>query len=166
MVVSHTANSDSFKVTMPSDEEIRMTRLFNATRRVVFEMMTNSEQVQQWRGRLAEDYSAPVCEHDLRVGGGWRFVWRHPWGEVASHGEYQEITPPRLLVFTEIFDELPGVVALVRAEFTDEGARTRLTTTARYPSLAVRDVFLASDISRIVRHSYERLDDVLAALQP
>ena len=95
MVGSSTANSESFKVTTPSDQEIRLTRLFNAPMHLVFEAMTKPEHVKQWWGRLGEGYSVPVCEIDFRIGGAWRFVNRHPKGEAAFHGEYREITPPR-----------------------------------------------------------------------
>ena len=57
MVVSNAVNSDSFKVTTPSDREIRMTRLFNAPRALVFEAMTRPEHVREWWGRLGEGYS-------------------------------------------------------------------------------------------------------------
>ena len=50
----------------------------------------------------------PVCEIDLRVGGAWRFVNRHPKGEAAFYGEYREIAPPGRVVFTEIFEDFPG----------------------------------------------------------
>ena len=73
MPVSRAANSDSFTVTTPSDHEIRMTRLFNAPRQLVFEAMTKPEHVAQWWGRLGDGYSVPVCEIDLRVGGRYRF---------------------------------------------------------------------------------------------
>ncbi len=102
MVGSGTANSESFKVTTPSDQEICLTRLFNAPRRLVFEAMTKPEHVKQWWGRLGEGYSVPVCEIDFRVGGAWRFVNRHPKGEVAFYGEYREIKPPSRVVFTEM----------------------------------------------------------------
>ena len=108
MVGSSTANSDSFKVTTPSDQEIRMTRLFNAPMHLVFEAMTKPEHVKQWWGRLGEGYSVPVCEIDFRIGGAWRFVNRHPKGEAAFHGEYREITPPSRVVFTEIFEHVSG----------------------------------------------------------
>ena len=78
MVGSHAVNSDTFTVTTPSDQEIRMTRLFNAPRDLVFEVMTKPEHVREWWGRLGDGYSVPVCEIDLRVGGKWRFVNRHP----------------------------------------------------------------------------------------
>ena len=43
MLAGTTANRDSFIVTTPSDQEIRMTRLFDAPRNLVFDAMTNPE---------------------------------------------------------------------------------------------------------------------------
>jgi uncharacterized protein YndB with AHSA1/START domain len=165
MVGSSVVNSDSFKVTTPSDQEIRMTRLFDAPRNLVFEAMTKPEHVKRWWGRLGEGYSVPVCEIDLRPGGAWRFVNRHPKGEAAFYGEYREITPPTRLVFTEIFEEFPDSVSVVTADFTDEGGKTRLTATVRYPSLDVRNMVLASGMSRGASISYDRLEDLVAELQ-
>jgi uncharacterized protein YndB with AHSA1/START domain len=165
MVGSSTRNSDSFQVTTPSDEEIRMTRLFNAPRALVFEAMTKPEHVKQWWGRLGEGYSVPVCEADLCVGGKWRFVNRHPKGEAAFHGEYRELNPPGRVVFTEIFEAFPDTVSVVTAELYEEGEKTRLIVTVRYPSLQVRDMVIASGMSRGAGISYDRLEDLLAELQ-
>ena len=165
MVVTHTANSDSFTVTTPSEQEIRMTRLFNAPRHLVFEAMTRAEHVAKWWGCLGEGYSVPVCEIDLRVGGTWRFVSRHPHGEAAFHGEYREITPPSRLVFTEIFEEFPDTVSVVSTDFADEGGKTRVTATVRYPSREVRDMVLATGMSKGAGISYDRLEDLVVALQ-
>jgi uncharacterized protein YndB with AHSA1/START domain len=165
MVVGSAANSDSFTVTTPSDDEIRMTRVFNAPAHLVFEAMTKPEHVKHWWGRLGNGYSVPVCEIDLRPGGAWRFVNRHPGGEAAFYGEYREITPPRRLVFTEIFEQFPDSVSVVTTEFTEEGGKTRMTATVRYPSLEVRNMVLASGMARGARISYDRLEDLVAALQ-
>ena len=165
MVVGSAAHSDSFKVSTPSDREIRMTRLFDAPRHLVFEAMTKPEHVKRWWGRLGDGYSVPVCEIDLRLGGKWRFVNRHPKGEAAFHGEYREITPPSRLVFTEIFEEFPDTVSVVTAEFVDEGGKTRFTATVCYPSLEVRDMVIASGMSRGAGISYDRLEDLVARLQ-
>ncbi len=100
MAVSSAANSDTFKVTTPSDCEIQLTRLFDAPRSLVFEAMTKPEHITQWWGRLNDGYSVPVCEVDLRVGGKWRFVNQIPSGKlVAFNGVYREIVragSPRL----------------------------------------------------------------------
>jgi uncharacterized protein YndB with AHSA1/START domain len=165
MVVSNAVNSDSFKVTTPSDREIRMTRLFNAPRALVFEAMTRPEHVREWWGRLGEGYSVPVCEIDFRVGGKWRFVNRHPKGEAAFHGEYREINPPSRVVFTEIFEEFPDTVSVVTSELTEENGKTRLTATVSYPSLEVRDMVIATGMATGAGISYDRLEDVVAKLQ-
>jgi uncharacterized protein YndB with AHSA1/START domain len=165
MVGSSTVNSETFQVTTPSDQEIRLTRLFNAPMQVVFEAMTKPEHVKQWWGRLGDGYSVPVCEIDFRVGGAWRFVNRHPKGEAAFYGEYREIDPPSRVVFTEIFEQFPDTVSVVTAEFTEEGGKTRLTATVRYPSMQVRDMVAASGMAKGAGISYDRLEDLVAELQ-
>ena len=165
MVVSSALNKDSFKVTTPSEQEICLTRLFNAPRHLVFDAMSKPEHVKRWWGCLDEGHSVPVCEIDLRLGGAWRFVSRHPGGEAAFHGEYREITPPSRLVFTEIFEQFPDTVTVVTAVFTEEGGKTRLTATVRYPSVEVRDMVLGSGMDHGAGISYDRLEDLVAELQ-
>lgn len=165
MMASSAANKDSFNVTTQSDQEIRMTRLFDAPRHLVFEVMTKPEHVKRWWGRLGEGFSVPVCEIDFRVGGKWRFVNRHPEGEAEFYGEYQEIAPPGRVVFTEIFAPFPDSVSVVTSVLTEEGGKTRLTATVRYPSLEVRDMVLASGMANGAGISYDRLEDLLAELQ-
>lgn len=165
MIAGSAANRDSFKVTTPSDQEIRLTRLFDAPRHLVFEAMTKPEHVKRWWGCLGEGYSVPVCEIDLRPGGAWRFVNRHPKGEAVFYGEYREIMPPSRLVFTEIFAEFPGTVSVVTTDLAEEEGRTRLTATIRYPSIEVRDIVLATGMDRGAGISYDRLEDLVAELQ-
>ena len=165
MLSSPTANRDSYAVTTPSDEEIRLTRLFNAPRQLVFETMSRPEHVRRWWGCLGEGYSVPVCEIDLRVGGRWRFVNRHPKGEAAFHGEYLEIDPPGRLVFTEIFEEYPDSPSVVTTELLEEDGRTRLIATVRYPSRMVRDIVLGTGMAKGAGISYDRLEDLVAELQ-
>ncbi len=165
MLASRAAHSDSFTVTTPSDHEIRMTRLFNAPCQLVFDAMTRPEHVTEWWGRLGDGYSVPVCEIDLRPGGAWRFVNRHPKGQAAFHGEYREIVPPNRLVFTEIFEEYPDAVTVVTTDFTEEAGMTRLTVTVHYPSLDVRDMVLASGMARGAGISYDRLEDLVVSQQ-
>ena len=164
-MVASSANSDSFVVTTPSDSAIQMTRLFDAPRHLVFEAMSKPEHIKQWWGRLGEGYSVPVCEVDLRVGGRWRFVNRHPKGEAIFYGEYREIQPPGRIVFTEIFADFPDSVSVVTALLTEEGGKTRLTVTADYGSKEVRDIVQSTGMTRGAAISYDRLEDLLARLQ-
>ena len=165
MVGSSTKNRESFEVSTLSDTEIRMTRLFDAPRALVFEAMTRPEHVRRWWGNLGEGYSVPVCEIDFRLGGKWRFVNRHPKGEAAFHGEYLEIDPPGRVVFTEIFEAFPDTVSTVTSVLSEEYTKTRLTVTVQYPSLQVRDMVLGSGMAKGAGISYDRLEDLLAELQ-
>ena len=164
MAVSSVANSKSFEVTTPSDREIRMTRLFDAPRALVFEAMTKPEHIKHWWGNLDAGYSVPVCEVDLRPGGAWRFVNRHPKGEAEFYGVYREIKPPERLVFTEIYAPFPDAESVVTTDLTEENGRTRMTVSVSYPSLQVRDAVIASGMARGAAISYDHLEEVAAEL--
>ena len=165
MLASHAANSNSFQVTTSGDDTIVITRLFNALRQLVFAAMTKPEHVRRWWGNLGEGYSVSVCEIDLRVGGAWRFVNKHPRGEVAFRGKYVEIAPPSRLVFTEVMEPFPEPGSEVRAVYTEEGGKTRLTATCVYPSQEVRDMVINSGMERGAAASYDRLEDLAQELQ-
>lgn len=164
-MVASTANTESFEFTTTSEHEVRITRLFGAPPELVFAAMTRPEHVKRWWGRLGAGYSVPVCEIDLRPGGLWRFVNRHPDGVAAFHGEYQEVEAPGRLVYTEIFEPFPDSVSRVTTTLTREGERTRLTSVLRYPTQVVRDLVLATGMIRGAGISYDRLEDVLAEMQ-
>jgi uncharacterized protein YndB with AHSA1/START domain len=164
MIASNTRDEANLEVTTPSATEVRMTRVFDAPRALVFEAMTKPEHVKEWWGRLGEGYSVPVCEIDLRVGGKWRFVNRHPKGEVTFYGEYKEITPPSRLVFTEIFAEHPESPSLVTSILTEEGKKTRVVVTADYGSKEVRDIVLGTGMAKGAAISYDRLNDLVKKL--
>ncbi|PWT80428.1 MAG: ATPase [Blastocatellia bacterium] len=166
MAVSSVANSDTFKTTTPSDREIVLTRLFDAPRSLVFDAMTKPEHVRRWWGILDDKHSVPVCEIDLRIGGAWRFVGRGPHGDGPEfYGVYREIVPPDRLVFTEIYAPFPDVESVVTSLFTEEGGKTRLTVTALYPSIEVRDMVLKSGMEKGAALSYDRLEDLVRELQ-
>jgi uncharacterized protein YndB with AHSA1/START domain len=166
MAVSSVANSHTFKVTTPSDCEIALTRLFDAPRHLVFEAMTKPEHVRRWWGVLSDKHSLSVCEIDLRVGGAWRFVGRGPEGDYpAFYGVYREIVPPERLVFTESFEPFPDGESLVTTVFTEENGKTRLTVTASYPSLEVRDMVIKTGMEKGAATSYDRLEEVAKELQ-
>jgi uncharacterized protein YndB with AHSA1/START domain len=163
---SHVANSPSYAVSTPSDREIRLTRLFDAPRHLVWEAMSKPEHIREWWGRLGDGYSVPVCEVDLRVGGRWRFVNQTPKGDrVAFYGVYREIVAPERVVFTEIFEQFPDTETVVTSVLTEENGKTRLTATVSYPSREVRDMVLGTGMAKGAGISYDRLEDVVARLK-
>jgi Uncharacterized conserved protein len=68
--MSHTVD-----VTTPSDREIRVTRVFDAPRTLVFDCHTKPDLVQRWM-LGPPGWSIPVCDIDLRVGGKYLYTWR------------------------------------------------------------------------------------------
>jgi uncharacterized protein YndB with AHSA1/START domain len=165
MAAKPTANSHTLEATLPADREIRLTRLFNAPRQLVFEAMNKPEHVRRWWGNLDEHHSVVVCEIDFRPGGKWRFTSRTPRGDVTFYGEYREIDAPERVVFTEIFEPYPDAPSLVTALLTEEGGKTRLTVTAEYPSREVRDMVVKTGMSEGAAESYDRLEDVVLEMQ-
>jgi uncharacterized protein YndB with AHSA1/START domain len=164
MAASGVANSETFKVTTPSDTDIQLTRLFDAPRDLVFEAMTKVEHIKRWWGNLGDGYSVPVCEVDFRVGGKWRFINRHPKGDAEFYGEYREINAPERVVFTEIYAPFPDAPSVVTAILTEEGGKTRLKATSSYPSKEIRDMVLSTGMEKGAAKSYDRLDEVAAGL--
>jgi uncharacterized protein YndB with AHSA1/START domain len=165
MRVSHAVNSDTFQVTTPSERVITLTRLFDAPRELVFEAMTRPEHIRRWWGCLGEGYSVPICEVDLRVGGKWRFVNRHPNGDAEFYGEYREINPPERVVFTEIYAPFPDSGSVVTSTLTEENGKTRLTVEAEYPSREVRDIVIGTGMAKGAALSYDRLEEVAQELR-
>jgi uncharacterized protein YndB with AHSA1/START domain len=154
-------NTGSLKVTTPSDREVALIRVFDAPRTMVFDAFTKPELLKRWFG--PRGWSMPVCEVDLRVGGGFRFVLRSPDGrDMGMRGVYREITPPERSVHKESFDDFPGE-SQVTTTLVEEGGRTTLTATVLYPSREVRDAVISSGMEHGAAESYDKLAEMLGA---
>jgi uncharacterized protein YndB with AHSA1/START domain len=157
--VSHA--SERLSVTAPSPHQIVLTRAFAAPRHLVFAALTQPDLLVRWHG--AQGWNLVECEVDLRPGGAWRFVSTGPGGEtMGMSGAYLEVDPPARLVHTEAFDGWDEGHAVVTTRLDEQGGRTTMTTTVRYPSQRLRDAMLATNMERGAGESYERLAAVLA----
>ena len=153
----------ALQVVARGDREIVMTRAVDAPRHLVFDAWTRPELVRRWL-LGPPGWSMPVCEIDLRVGGKYRYVWRHSDGrEMGMGGVYREIVRPERIVATEQFDEAwyPGE-AVSTIELSEQGGRTVVTNIVLYDSREARDGVLKSPMESGVEASYARLEDVLA----
>jgi len=156
----------ALKLTTRGDREIVMTRVFDAPRALVFKAFTTPELVKQWL-LGPPGWSMPVCEIDLRVGGRYRYVWRHTHGnEMGMGGVYREIVAPEKVVATEKFDEswYPGE-AVGTILLIEQGGRTTLTQTVLYESREARDGVLKSPMESGVAAGYDRLATLLASMK-
>jgi uncharacterized protein YndB with AHSA1/START domain len=158
-------NSGGMTLTLPSDQEIVLTRVFNAPRSLVFEAWTNPEHVKQWYGCSIMTLS--ICEIDLRVGGAYRYVMRAPDGvHHAMQGVYREITPPVRLVYTEryVTEGFTSNDALVTVLFAEHDGMTTLTSTSLYQSKTDRDGHLATGMEGGAAETLDRLAALLAQM--
>jgi uncharacterized protein YndB with AHSA1/START domain len=149
---------NSGAMTLPSDREIVLTRVFNAPRRLLFEAWTNPEHVKQWYG--CSIMTLPICEIDLRVGGAYRYVMRSSDGvDHTMQGVYREITPPARLVYTEryVTEDFASNDALVTVLFAEHDGMTTLTSTILHRSKADRDGHLATGMETGAAEVYDRL---------
>ena len=155
----------AMKIATPTDREVVMTRVFDAPRQLVFDALTKPALVKRWL-LGPPGWSMPICEIDLRVGGKYRFVWRHDRNgtEMGMGGVYREIKAPERIVSTEKFDEAwyPGE-AVGTLVLIERGGTTTLSNTMRYESREAREAVLKSGMEKGVAASYDRLADLLAA---
>lgn len=108
--MTHNYSSKTIHIT----DGIQIERYFDASREQVWRALTNSEMIKQWWGPT--DFSAPIADLDLRVGGKYFYCMRAPDGkDYYSTGTFREIVPPTKLIFTDSFADANGNI--VSADF-------------------------------------------------
>jgi uncharacterized protein YndB with AHSA1/START domain len=153
-------------VTLPNEREIRVTRAFDAPRTLLWDCHTRPELVRRWM--LGPDgWSMPVCEIDLRVGGGYRHVWRNDadGSQFGFRGQYRELAQPERIVHTEGWDGTEpddANDALCTLALTEEGERTTLSCSMVFPTREIRDQALQSGMTDGMATSYDRLETMMA----
>lgn len=116
-------------VLAPAEQELVITRTFDAPRALVFEAWIDPRHAINWWG--PRDYPATHMEIDARPGGRWRHRLRSTADgrELWHDGVFREVVPPERLVFTFSWEEEGerGLENLVTVTFAEEGGRTRMT---------------------------------------
>jgi uncharacterized protein YndB with AHSA1/START domain len=150
-------------VTLPAEDQILITREFDAPRHLVYEAFTTPELVKRWWHANCGEMT--LAEIDLRVGGAWRYVMSaHGEVEVGFHGEYREIVPNERIVSTEVYEGVPDAEAVDTTTFTDLGGRTRVTILVQHSSKANRDAHLNSGMEDGLQDALDLLEQVARSL--
>ena len=156
------ATSNRLTVTLPSDREIMMTRIFNAPRDLVWKAHTDPEMIAQWWGR---GNKLVIERFEVERGGHWRFVEHSREGVDGFEGRFREVSPPERLVQTFEWDGMPGYVAVNSATFEDLGdGRTKVVTVALFHTTEERDGMVGSGMEEGLGQSYAALDKLLETL--
>jgi uncharacterized protein YndB with AHSA1/START domain len=124
-----------------TEQEVVISRVFDAPRDQVFRAWTEPEHFKRWWG--PKGFTTPACTIDLRLGGTIHFCMRSPEGQdIWCGGVYREIERPVRIVVSDYFaDEEGNVVSpthyglsaewpretIVTVTFEDEAGKTRVT---------------------------------------
>jgi len=163
-------SSGTATVTLPTDEQILITREFDAPKHLVYKAWTTPELVRRWWPGLRGEMTS--AEIDLRVGGTWRYVMVASGGfEVAFHGEFREIVPDERIVNTEVY-EMPGAPPLPAEDeplnivtFTEADGRTTLTLLVQTTSKELRDLIIDSGMEGGMQEGMDLLEQVAVSLR-
>jgi uncharacterized protein YndB with AHSA1/START domain len=158
------ASSATASVTLPTDDQILITREFDAPRELVYRAWTEPDLVRRWWHANRGDMT--VCEIDLRVGGRWRYMLVTPDGmEVEFYGEYREITPNERIVQTEVFAPFPDAGATETLTFEDVDGGTRVTMLVQHQLPEHRDLHINSGMEDGLQDALDLLEGVARSLQ-
>jgi uncharacterized protein YndB with AHSA1/START domain len=157
-------SSGTAKVTLPADEQILITREFDAPKHLVYKAFTTPELVKRWwhanRGEMT------VAEIDLRVGGKWRYVMVAEGDfEVGFHGEYREIVPNERIVSTEVYEGMPDAEAVNTMTLTEADGRTTLEILVQHASKEHRDAHIESGMEAGMQDAMDLLEEVAVSLR-
>jgi len=147
-----------------SEWDLVITRVFDAPRELVFKAWTETRHVAQWWG--PKGFTNPVCEMDVRAGGGIRIHMRAPDGVVyPMTGVFEEIVAAERLVFVasaldgdgkSMFDVLTTVI------FAEQRGKTTLTLQLRVIKATAQAPQYLKGMEMGWMQSLDRLGDHLA----
>jgi uncharacterized protein YndB with AHSA1/START domain len=158
-----TTDSHAATVTLPADDQILITRAFDAPRHLVYRAWTTPELVRRWwAGNRGE---VTLVEIDLRIGGKWRYVMTaHGEFEVAFHGEYRELVEHERIVSTELYEAAPDAEAINTMTLTEQDGRTTMSILVHHQSKANRDMHIDAGMEGGMNESLDALERVARAL--
>ena len=146
-----------------SDRELVVTRTVNAPPRIVFQAWTKAELFQRWWVPKSFGLDLLSCELDVRVGGAYRLVFRHPdFPEgMAFHGRYLEVVPLSRLVWTNEEDGGAGPVTTVT--FEEKAGQTQVVVHDLYASKEALDAAISSESISWNEETFDQLDELLVS---
>jgi uncharacterized protein YndB with AHSA1/START domain len=146
-----------------SERELVVTRTFNAPARIVFEAWTKPDLFKQWWVPKSSGMTMLSCDMDIRAGGAYRLVFRHPASAepMAFFGRYIEVAPPSRLVWTN--DEGGEGGAVTTVTFEESDGKTLVVLHDLYPTKEALDEAIESGSTSGFGEQFEQLDALLVA---
>jgi uncharacterized protein YndB with AHSA1/START domain len=157
----------------PAERTLTTSRVFDAPRDLVYRAWTDPKQVAKWFP--PDQFSAPVCELDVRPGGVLRIHMRgdDDAGDFAGlvfpgRGVYREVVPNERLSFTfegEGQGSAPPPI-LMTVIFEDQGRKTKITIHQTAETVAGYDELVKTGATEGLRQSLDKLTVLLEGGRP
>ena len=150
----------SANIEYPSDLEIVTTRVFNAPKELVFDVLTKPEHVRHWFAPFNDTLT--VCSIDLRVGGQYHMAFvTNDNMECSFRGTYLEIERPTRIVDTWLFEGWPDAEAVETVDLFEVDGGTRVRMNMAFRDQAGRDHMTTTDGQE---DSWDKLEDYLRSI--
>lgn len=147
---------------MDKENELTITRTFDAPRALVWQAWTDPKHIMQWWGPAG--FNNETCESDLRAGGRFNLKMRAPDGNVyPCIGTFREVIKHERIVYDgEAAEGHPcgaGIPprAVVTVSFAEQGGKTRLTLHTRFASAERKQAAAAARFVISWEEALERL---------
>ncbi|CAN5584565.1 SRPBCC family protein [soil metagenome] len=146
-----------------SDRETMVTRSFDAPARLLFAAWSKAELFREWWVPASYGMTLLSCEMDVRVGGGYRLVFKHPAsGEpMAFFGRYLDVVPDTRISWTNEESENGAVTTVT---FSEQDGRTLVTIHDLYPSKEVLDAEIDGGATGGISETLDQLAAFVATL--
>ncbi len=147
-----------------SDREVVVRRTIRGPARLVFEAWSKPELMMRWWMPKSVAIPFVSCELDVRTGGTYRFVFKHPDFEqpMAFFGRYIEVVPNEKIVWTNEESGEGGSVSTLTLE--ERGDDTLLVIRDVYPTKESCDEAMESGAIGGFGEMFDQLEELLASL--
>lgn len=160
------AQGKGTQVEMMDDTHVRITRLVDGPRDLVWRAYTEPELIKQWM--LGPDgWEMTECEVGLAAGDSYRNSWA-PIGDTEGEpfgfeGKMLVVDAPRRAVQLERMQGTDGPDVLNDVTFYEEDGATLVTVIMEFPDKDTRDMILATGMADGMEESYKRLESTVLA---
>src|SRR5262245_41116912 len=155
----------TFITAEPGQQEVIITREFDAPRELVFKAHIDPQLYVQWLGPRGYDMFLETFEP--HSGGSYRYVQKdHDGNEYGFHGVFHEISEELMIQtfeFEGLHERVHVTLHTMRLDVLP-GNRTRVKIQSVFQSVSDRDGMVQAGMEHGVNEGYERLDELLAKM--
>lgn len=150
--------------------EVRMMRVFNAPRELLWKAHTDPNLIPQWWG--PRNTTTSVEKMEVKEGGEWRFVNKEGDVEVAFYGVFKELKEPEHITWTFNYEPIGmghELVETVKFEETEEDPErsrsTKVSTVSHYKSIEDLEGMVGEGMQKGATETWDRLEELVEKME-